>query len=423
MALASDLGAYAGTAVLLGFVGYRFSSGRRTAPDPFRWVVYGFGLFEACSLVILAPASLRLLTDVGVGEAGVVGLGDSLRTAAVSCLVGVASALQPVSGDAPATSATSLNDSTQSAHSSPSPRSWLVPAIVVQLVMGALFALARPEATADGTLSVDMPGRWALVARSFLFVGYTLFCLAVLAAALLPQARHGHSRQLRIGVQLVVAAIALGGVWTMWTLDDILSVARHGFQGGSDDSISNLFGVSCAILLLAGATVRGWGRALTAPRRWWRAYRRYRALGPLWSALHRALPEIALAPDDRPRPGAAADIEFLAYRRAIEIHDARLALRQHRQPHFTEWLAAAGVDVHGHSTAELEAAALAVAVENLRHDRQFEPTTSDPVTDQAPGTDAGAESRWLVEVARAFQRSPLVRLAAERARETGGATG
>ncbi|NUP53969.1 MAG: hypothetical protein HOW97_42625 [Catenulispora sp.] len=443
MALASDLGAYAGTAVLLGFVGYRFGAdraagrtgGRRAEQgprDPFRWLVAGFGLFGAGSLAILAPASLRLLTDAGVGEASVVGIGDSLRTAAVSFLMAVAFALQPVAAIA---GTASTADNSAAARSSPSapirtpptapappsaphaphaPRSWVAPAIAVQLAMGVLFAAARPRADADGTLSVDVPGRWALAAHYLLFLGYALVCLTALAAALLPQTRHRGSRQLRIGVRLVVAALGLGGVWTLWTLDDIVAVARHGVQGGSDDSVSNLFGVSCAVLLLAGGTVGWWGGALTAPRRRWRAYQRYRVLGPLWSALLHELPHIALEPGDSPR--LRADVEFLAYRRAIEIHDARLALRPHRRPGFEDWLAASGVEVSRYTSAELEAAALADAVANLRADRRFDGGGAGPDADPAPGADAGAESAWLGEVARAYRRSPLVRLAADRAR-------
>ncbi|GAA2017020.1 hypothetical protein GCM10009839_10970 [Catenulispora yoronensis] len=462
MAPASDLGAYAGTAALLGFVGYRFGADRRGAPDPFRWLVYAFGLFEAGSLAILAPAGLRLLTGAGVGEATVVGLGDSLRTAAVSSLVGVAYALRPATaGQVGAGSATAsrfpgspgLPESPESPGAPRSPgspalpagawpsgwsRSWLVPALVVQVMMAVLFAVARPQADAGGTLSVDVPGRVALSAHYSLFVGYTLFGLAELAGALLPQARHGGSRPLRLGVRLAVAAIAVGAVWTLWTLDDILSVARSGTQGGSDDSVSNLFGVSCVALLVAGGTVGRWGGALAKPHRWWRAYQRYRTLGPLWSALHHELPHIALDPGDRPRPGAAASIEFLAYRRAIEIHDASLALRQYRQPGFAAWLAAADIDAGRYSAAEIEAAALAVAVENLRRDRRFDgaggdagsdampDAMPDPASGRASGRSsntpaetaanpeagaAGAEASWLVDVAQAFRHSPLVRLA------------
>lgn len=455
MALASDLGAYAGTAVLLGFVGYRFGADRaaggragqgaqagqaghdaktwqtgrgpaeqaehgaqagQSPQDPFRWLVAGFGLFAAGSLAILAPASLRLLTEAGVGEASVVGIGDSLRTAAVSFLMAVAFALRPVAMVSP------VQKQPQSAPAPApaprAPRSWVAPAIAVQLAMGVLFAAASPRADADGSLRVDIPGRWALAAHYLLFVGYALVCLTVLAAALLPQTRHRGSRQLRVGVRLVVAAIGLGGVWTLWTLDDIVAVARHGVQGGSDDSVSNLFGVSCAVLLLAGGTVSWWGGALTTPRRWWRAYQRYRTLGPLWSALLHELPHIALEPGDSPR--LRADVEFLAYRRAIEIHDARLALRPHRQPGFEDWLAESGVEVGRYTSAELEAAALAVAVANLRTDRRFDGAGTVLDADPAPGADAGAESAWLVEVARAYRRSPLVRLAADRARAAAG---
>lgn len=390
MALVSTLGSYAGTATLVGFVGYRFSTDRRGRPDPFRWLVFAFALFEAGSTAILAPASLRLLTEAGVDGAGVVAIGDALRTAGVSCLAGLASALAGGSARPVARLVRGL-------------RSWLVPAVVVQLAMGALTAAARPQAGPHGTVSVDGAGRWALSAHYLLFVGYTLFSLALLAAALLPQALHGNALAPRIGVWLLLTAILLGAVWSLWTLDDVASITRTGIQQGPDDPLSNLFGFTCAVLLAAGGTAAHWGDALTAPQRWWHAYQRYRALGPLWSALLHDLPDIALHP--RHSPGRGPGIEFRAYRRTIEIHDACLTLRPYRQPEFETWLAEHGVDAARFTPAELEAAALAVALRNLRAGRRFDPASS--AVDPGPVLDAESESAWLVEVARAF-RAALV---------------
>ncbi|GAA0471210.1 MAB_1171c family putative transporter [Streptomyces sp. NPDC046215] len=66
-------------------------------------------------------------------------------------------------------------------------------------------------------------------------------------------------------------------------------------------------------------------------RAWARARRDYRALAPLWEAMHRALPTIALQPARHP----AADrlrlwnTTWHLYRRTVEIRDGQWALRHH----------------------------------------------------------------------------------------------
>jgi hypothetical protein len=205
-------------------------------------------------------------------------------------------------------------------------------------------------------------------------------------------------------------------------------------------------------LVVAAATVTLWGARLVAPCRWLRAYRRYRALEPLWSALHAELPEIALTV---PGPGRRIPLwqaEFALYRRIIEIRDAQLALRPYVEPAgaarpcggggpspaepVSEESArgepasagpmsadsvsadpppaepasggsASGARTRSTAQAAEEAAALAAALANYRQGRR---RTGEPDAVLAlalrpmPGT-VEAEASWLVQVARAFPQS------------------
>jgi hypothetical protein len=63
-------------------------------------------------------------------------------------------------------------------------------------------------------------------------------------------------------------------------------------------------------------------------RRWWDQWRCYRQLQPLWSAVHQAVPQIALA---LPR-GMRFHLRRRLYRRCIEIRDGELMLRPYCDP-------------------------------------------------------------------------------------------
>jgi hypothetical protein len=115
-------------------------------------------------------------------------------------------------------------------------------------------------------------------------------------------------------------------------------------------------------------------------------HRDLRQLYPLWELLYRATPGIALDP---PRSALAdairlRNLEFRRYRRIIEIHDGRLALRPHLDP-----------VPDGDATAE--AAALIRATD--RKKRGEPANTLDPPTpDNGPVTFT-EHLAWMAQVA------------------------
>lgn len=232
---------------------------------------------------------------------------------------------------------------------------------------------------------------------------------------------------LRLGTRLMLAAACVAIPWAAWTADDIADVLRSNMQNGTEDVLSNTLGAVCATLAVAGATVTRWGEALSTPVRWYRAHRTYAALGPLWEALHEQIPEIALA--ERPgRFGAAlpSDLAFALYRRVIEIHDGRLALRPYTPtqdtltalvgPALTDRspLAQApdddmSVEDVSVEDALIEAVSIAAALANLRCGRKVEPVEGAPSAgDPHEHGSVEAEAAWLVRVTEQFTRSPLV---------------
>jgi hypothetical protein len=217
----------------------------------------------------------------------------------------------------------------------------------------------------------------------------------------------------------MTGSAAIGVLWSLWTLDDLVPVLLRGSQDNSEDIPSDVLGAICAAFAASGATVSVWGSTrwgsrITAPLRWLRARRHYCALEPLWSALHTAIPGIALAP----RPGRRPPLrtaEFALYRRIIEIRDGQLALRPHLQPQLPEWLAAMapGAEPHG---AVLEAAALAAALEARRSGRAGGAPAGPGWVPQPVSGTVAAEAAWLLQVAAAFAGSRLVAEVRQRAR-------
>ncbi|NUR26576.1 MAG: hypothetical protein HOV83_12145, partial [Catenulispora sp.] len=300
--------------------------------------------------------------------------------------------------------------------------------VVAVAAVPALLLAARPRLTPDGELTAAPSGRWLLALRVALFAGYALWALTGLFVALLPQAGLASTRALRWGVHLILAAIAVGALWTLWSYDDIADMLRDGTQDGSEDLISNSLGALCAALVVTGALLGRSGATLSATARWLRLCRCYRMLGPLWSALRSAMPYIAFPQAARPRLRGRLRLEFVLYRRMIEIHDGRLVLRPYHHPAVPSWVAAAlavadePVDA-AMAEALLEAATIATALENMRLGRRFADSAEAPPGDAGLVlTDVDSEVQWLSRVAWAFSRSAVIPLVMDRLRREEGSS-
>lgn len=158
------------------------------------------------------------------------------------------------------------------------------------------------------------------------------------------------------------------------------------------------------LLQIFGWTVPCWGPKLRGCHRCLIAYCSYQRLRPLWCALYRSTPEIALEPprsrlvDLIPRRG----LEYRLYRRAIEIRDGQLALRRHVARPVSD--GPAFPEAGSGASAAQEAATL---LAGLRARRPGAPAISDPLSQKTPiaaRSDLVGEVQWLTQVSRVFRQ-------------------
>lgn len=162
------------------------------------------------------------------------------------------------------------------------------------------------------------------------------------------------------------------------------------------------------LLIVSGLTMPSWGPCLSAMLDWVKDYRTHRKLYPLWCALRQAIPEIALHPASSSR---VRNLRYHVYRQIVEIRDARLTLRPHMDSHVAVLAAQRGTEVGldgDELAAVVEAAQLKVALRSRIDD--CAPGLSSPVDESEVrgGDDISSEVAWLLQVARAYTRSPVV---------------
>lgn len=197
------------------------------------------------------------------------------------------------------------------------------------VLVACFFLLSTPtrRSTAETTLLLNMDNpRYA---------GYLCLYLGVCAVGQIETvrlsvryARIANRAWLRRGMWAVTAG---GGLILVYCAVRYLEIA--GTHLGHDmtawDPLYWISGSFGSLLALAGWTVPALGPRLSAVPRWSRNYLAYQRLSPLWWALYRAAPSIALSPPSSRLadllPGR--DLEYRLYRRVIEIRDGQLALR------------------------------------------------------------------------------------------------
>ncbi|MDX3228057.1 MAB_1171c family putative transporter [Streptomyces sp. ME19-01-6] len=396
-----DLLAYlpAAAAMAVGWYELRLARRRRFAPGTRQLCL--FGLCMGAAMAVLAPATVAAAGRVlpAAAEAWPHFVGRELEMAALAWLALAAMAL----------------DLPDARHI---PSRWHVRVTVTVCAAAAACFLASGAVVEEGeVVAPGAAGRIGLVAFDVLFTLYSLWSLTLFALPVHAQIRRSGPGPFRTGLRLVTASARVGGLWALWGLTGVANMARTGRQGAGVDPVAIVLAASCLVLACLGATAARWRGALTAPARWMRAYRRYRALEPLWSALHATVPGIALRTRARRLswlPPRSA--EFALYRRVIEIRDGYLALRPYAAPPGTAADGedvGVGVEAEEVGAAEAEAAAVAAAIEAARSGvlpggPDPAGAASGPAVRPVRGT-VEAEAAWLVRVADAFARSAAER--------------
>ncbi|MEU4115465.1 MAB_1171c family putative transporter [Kitasatospora sp. NPDC028055] len=403
-----------------------FSRSRIDSRAAARFTCYGTALLGT-ALLVLAPPTVRAVQGTGVPALAVlvIVLGDGLRDGAAAAMRLLVPALR-------AADATGNGTGTAADAAGPLRREVRGGLALLAGVLGlrvALITAAAPGlAGQDLSVGPELSARLALAGYTAVGMLHTAVCLTALLRELARRARAAGPGRLGTGLRLVAGGLVAGLLWNAWSVDDVLRAAVTGSQDGPEDLLCAALGGLCAALIAAGLASTLWPAATGAVRGWLRAHRRYRALTPLWRDLHTVLPEIALDPARR-LPLPPRDPRFALYRRIIEIHDARLILRQHLDPRAAQWLDRATrrfPPPADHTAATAEAASLAAALELAAAG-----TLPGPAAPAAPAADAlgslesldtlDGEADHLAHLARVYATCPAVaevrtRARAERAR-------
>ncbi|MFE3874121.1 MAB_1171c family putative transporter [Kitasatospora sp. NPDC059146] len=423
-----------------------FSRSRIDSRAAARFTCYGTALLGT-ALLVLAPPTVRAVQGTGVPVLAVlvIVLGDGLRDGAAAAMRLLVPALRAADAASTAGADTAAEPAAGTAAAEPAAEpvrrevrgGLALLAGVLGLRLALITAAAPGLAGEDLTVGPELSARLALAGYTAVGMLHTAVCLTVLLRELARRARAAGPGRLGTGLRLLAGGLVAGLLWNAWSMDDVLRAAVTGSQDGPEDLLCAVLGGLCAALIAAGLGSTLWPAATGAVRGWLRAHRRYRALTPLWRDLHTVLPEIALDPARR-LPLPPRDPRFALYRRIIEIHDARLILRQHLDPRTAQWLDRATrrfPPPSDHAAATAEAASLAAALElaaaGTLPGPAAAPETAAPATATAPATTTtttttdtmDGEADHLAHLARVYATCPAVaevriRARAERARAT-----
>jgi hypothetical protein len=221
---------------------------------------------------------------------------------------------------------------------------------------------------------------------------------ALTAVLCLRQARRAPDRMLRVGLTLVAAGVLAAMCYiTIKTVVAISFRAEFSFAFGREYAMSKALPTIAHLLVLGGVVV-------PAVASWVRRRAQYRRLAPLWLALYRAAPQIALEPPRRRIP--VFPTRLALYRQVVEIRDGLLLLRPYRSADVVDAArdraAGAGLRDERLETA-VEAATVAAALD--AHERDAPPSRPDDAV--TGGRDLTSDIEYLCRLADAFREQPL----------------
>lgn len=205
----------------------------------------------------------------------------------------------------------------------------------------------------------------------------------------------------------------MGVAWALWKIAMTLvrGLTRHAVP--VEGEVSSFLSAISILLFALGATMTVWGPHVAHPVMWLRARRFHRRIEPLWSVLNAAVPEIAFH-----HPGAGMD--FRLYHRIVEIRDSSLALRVYFHPSVRTWVETAArrdrITDQTEIAVLVDAANIAAALEAHAVGHRFHTNPSTAAVPHELDPDVEAEARWLIRVADAFVRSPIVESVREQVR-------
>ncbi|MEU9448712.1 MAB_1171c family putative transporter [Streptomyces sp. NPDC048277] len=283
--------------------------------------------------------------------------------------------------------------------------------LVATALCAVLFLSSGVRTGRHGSLLAEGAGAALLASCDTVFTGYSLWCLAVFLVPVHRFTRGLGPGALRTGLRLITASAAVGLVWALWGVSSIVTMAADHRQSAGLQPEGRALGLCCLVLAFLGGTAATWVSVTSAIGRRLRAYRTYRALEPLWSALRAVSPGTALDLGWPTVPLFSLHrSEFALYRRVIEIRDGYLELRSF-VPADARALSAAALDRFpvppAGRAAMAEAAVIAAALEAARIGAGGAGDQDTAFTYPAD-CSIEEEAAWLVQVAEALTVTGLV---------------
>jgi hypothetical protein len=227
----------------------------------------------------------------------------------------------------------------------------IVPLAVTVVLMGVALAITPVESRGDalGPELVHVPGVALFYLGAGLYLCYGLIACTGWIVRYLATA----DRNLRIGLRLGAIGLGCAAVGSILRAVYIV-LAWTGASPGFLLSAAVPFVILGLVLFLVGITYPGASARVSALRRRRRHRRRHRELGPLWTLLAKAYPDLILrtAPVRRLDTFRPRTIHRRYYRRVIEIRDGLVQLSPYLA---TDLTTLADNDPRG-AAAELESA-------------------------------------------------------------------
>lgn len=289
-------------------------------------------------------------------------------------------------------------------------------ALAILAFMVVLFAAAP----VDDEAAADFTGRYAhettIQVYRTVFLGYLAFTAIEFIRLSWRYAGRTTRALLLLSEYLLILGAALGLAYILHEIARIVfSLAGLPYPIADAAGKTALLLAGALILMIAGSTLPTWGHRVGAePIAHWLSDRRTRRqLYPLWHAIYRAFPQVALNPprwDSQLADTLTARQSSSYYRRFIEIRDGYVSLQGHRDPRARRYAAehCRRAQVPDDEVAAIiEAADVAAALRShaLHQER-------DPNGESLPmvgGETAANDAAHLALVSQHFHRSPIVR--------------
>jgi len=284
------------------------------------------------------------------------------------------------------------------------------------LALVGLFVIApKPYEPTD---SYVMSGQYAnsgyTAPYTYLYIGLLAWPLLECGTLAVHSSAIATRPLLRFGLRLITAGTMLGMAYL--TLKLVQGVLQ---PSGSVDQIVDIATVVCfsssTLIILVGSTLPSWGERIGLGQAWETvtAVVAYRQLTPLWTAMHRVNPHIALFTEPVGFLGllqVARQARLRLVRRVVEINDGLVELYPYTRRRVAsaarERTVARKSDESSHD-ALVVARVITDAID--RYADGLDPTPEDeryPLAERPADDDdaTGTELKWLIELSRAYSR-------------------